>query len=261
MMLASYGGIIRPFPGVPAAWSDAAFDHFRAEGAFFVSAQRRAGFTKFVRVESLAGEPCKVRHGLSGTVKASGERAFSLTDLGGGVVQVDLQQGEHVILYSDATVPDLTIRPVTVPDRITFWGVNSTPAPIVGLLSQGKPSTASTTDSSGNTPARASDGDGATRWSASSSAYPQWWRVDLGAAKAIERVDVAWYSSSSRAYRYRIETSSDGSAFATAVDRTSNGNVGDTSDDLTATARYLRVYLTGSSAGSASAYEIKVFGR
>jgi hypothetical protein len=394
LMLMSHGGIIRVFPGAPSTWSDVAFDRFRAEGAFLVSAKRKAGVTKFVRVESLAGEPCKVKHGMSGTVKAWGARGFTVTDLGGGVVQVDLQAGEAAVLYTDATLPDLTVAPVALPDRVNFWGVNTTVAPAVAgsdffeaeagalsgavavraagagasgdgwaeyvnasgdavswtvpvaasgtygltfrqanasaaaiplqievngavinpalsfpvtasatpwdvvsldaslpagsatitaratgsggprldnleviprgstsvLLSQGKPATASTTDTIGGYPSKAVDGDLTTRWGASSSAYPQWWRVDLGATKTIKRVDAAWFNSASRAYKYRIETSTDGTTYTIAVDKTANTTYGDTSNSFTATARYVRMYITGATAGWASAYEFKVFG-
>jgi hypothetical protein len=394
LMLMSHNGVIRVFPGAPSTWSDVAFDRFRAEGAFLVSAKRKAGVTKLVRVESLAGEPCRVKHGMSGTVKAYGPRAFAVTDLGGGVVQVDLQAGEAAILYTDAALPDLTIAPVAVPDRVNFWGANTTVAPAVAgsdifeaeagvlagavavratgagasgdgwaeyvnlagdavswsvpvatsgtyglafrhandgataialqievngtvvnaalgfpvtgsasrwdvvaldaalpagtvtvtarstgsggprldnleviprgaalvLLSQGKPATASTTDTIGGYPVNAVDGNLSTRWGASSSAYPQWWRVDLGAIRTIKRVDAAWFNSASRAYKYRIETSTDGTNYTTAVNKTTNTTYGDTSDSFTASARYVRMYITGATAGWASAYEFKVYG-
>jgi hypothetical protein len=75
-------------------------------------------------------------------------------------------------------------------------------------------------------------------------------------------VDINWYSSSSRAYKYKIEVSADNIAYTTVVDNTGNTTYGDTSDSFTATGRYVRVTITGCTSGSvfASAYEIKVYG-
>jgi hypothetical protein len=71
-------------------------------------------------------------------------------------------------------------------------------------------------------------------------------------------VDINWYSSSSRAYQYEIEVSADNIDYTTVI--TGNTNYGDTSDSFTATGRYVRITVTGSSSGWASAYEIKVYG-
>jgi hypothetical protein len=61
MLLQSWGDKIRIFPTMPAAWGDAVFHNLRAEGAFLVSARRAAGKTQWVRIKSLAGEPCRVK--------------------------------------------------------------------------------------------------------------------------------------------------------------------------------------------------------
>jgi hypothetical protein len=61
MLLQSWGDTIRIFPAMPAAWGDAVFHNLRAEGAFLVSAERRNGKTQWVRVKSLAGEPCRIQ--------------------------------------------------------------------------------------------------------------------------------------------------------------------------------------------------------
>ncbi len=135
--------------------------------------------------------------------------------------------------------------------------VNSGGTPV--LLSQGKPATASSVQA-GNEIAYANDGSLSTRWCASSAAYPQWWRVDLGASYSLSNVDINWYSTASRAYKYKIEVSTNDSTYTTVVDKTGNTTYGDTSDSFTATARYVRVTVTGSSAGWASAYEFKVYG-
>jgi hypothetical protein len=71
MLLQSWGGTIRVFPAVPAAWADASFQDLRTEGAFLVSAVRRGGRTTCVRVRSLAGEPVRLQVDLPGAQPAT----------------------------------------------------------------------------------------------------------------------------------------------------------------------------------------------
>jgi alpha-L-fucosidase 2 len=61
MLLRSWGGTLRIFPAVPDRCNDVAFHNLRAEGAFLISALRKNGRTEFVRMKSLAGEPCRVK--------------------------------------------------------------------------------------------------------------------------------------------------------------------------------------------------------
>ena len=157
--------------------------------------------------------------------------------------------------------PTPTQKPATpTPTPIT----TSTPTPTPGaatLLSQGK--TASASAAQGSNPASAgNDGNTSTRWSATSTSYPQWWKVDLGASKSLTKVDIAWYSSSGRAYKYKIEVSTDDVTYTTKVDKTANTTNGDTSDSFAATGRYARITVTGCSSGAAYAsfYECKVYG-
>jgi alpha-L-fucosidase 2 len=115
MALMSYNGMIRVFPGIPSTWADVAFDDFRAEGAFLVSAKRQGGSARFVRVESLAGEPCKVKAGIAGTLKYYGSRPFAISTVD-GITEIDLEKGEYVILYASDTLagaPSITSTPPT----------------------------------------------------------------------------------------------------------------------------------------------------
>ncbi|KEQ25900.1 glycosyl hydrolase family 95 catalytic domain-containing protein [Paenibacillus tyrfis] len=128
MLLQSWGGTIRIFPAVPDEWRDAAFHDLRAEGAFLVSAVRRDGITRFIRVRSLVGEPCIVRTGWTGIVrwrKAGTAAAEAMVDLGAqeGDIALDLQKGEEAILYPDGELPDLRIRPVSPSGRpVRYFG-------------------------------------------------------------------------------------------------------------------------------------------
>ncbi|GHA16584.1 MULTISPECIES: glycosyl hydrolase family 95 catalytic domain-containing protein [Streptomyces] len=124
MFCQSWGGVIRVFPAVPSAWADVTLHDFRTQGAFLVSAVRTAGVTRFIRVRSLAGEPLKLRHGLSGTLTVlldDGSPAHT-RDLGDGTLAIDLPKGREVLVHSGSR-PDLVIAPVAVSEPGPAWGL------------------------------------------------------------------------------------------------------------------------------------------
>ncbi|MEU1518726.1 glycoside hydrolase family 95-like protein [Streptomyces sp. NPDC005811] len=124
MFCQSWGGVIRVFPAVPSAWADVTLHGFRTEGAFLVSAVREAGSTRFVRIRSLAGEPLKVRHGLTGrlTVLLDDGSPARTHDLGDGTLGIDLPRGREVLIHSGAR-PDLVIAPVAASEPGAPWGL------------------------------------------------------------------------------------------------------------------------------------------
>ncbi len=95
-------GPIRIFPALPSAWQDVEFHDLRAEGAFLVSAKRSAGKTRWVKIRSLAGEPCRVRLGIDGEISVKGDRPFELQLVFPGIHQIDLKKGEEVRLQAGA---------------------------------------------------------------------------------------------------------------------------------------------------------------
>ena len=129
MLCQSWGGVIRIFPAVPDAWRDVTLHDFRTEGAFLVSAVRRAGRTSFVRVRSLAGEPCRVRTGIAGrlTVRALSGPEPRWRDLGDGTVEIDLGRGHEVVIHAAGARPDLVIAPVPVAEPAPPWGLQPLP--------------------------------------------------------------------------------------------------------------------------------------
>jgi hypothetical protein len=94
-------GPIRIFPAVPSAWPDVEFRDLRAEGAFLVSAKRTAGRTEWVSIRSLAGEPCRVRPGMTGRIIARGDRPYELRQVSPGIYQIDLGKGGEVRLHAE----------------------------------------------------------------------------------------------------------------------------------------------------------------
>jgi hypothetical protein len=132
MLCQSWGGVIRIFPAVPAAWGDVVLDDFRTQGAFLVTAVRRHGATDFVKVRSLAGQPCRVRTGITGplTVRAlRGARTPQWTVLPGGDIQIDLPRGVEVLIHRKGHEPDTRVAPVKVTTPAPRWGLPPLPPP------------------------------------------------------------------------------------------------------------------------------------
>src|SRR5216110_1263601 len=117
LFLQDWGGALRVFPAVPSAWADAAFDRLRADGAFLVSGVRRDGRTAWVRIESIAGEPCRliVPDWDSAIVRAHVGPAPKVTKGAAGDYEIELPKGASVVLAPDATTPLPDLRPVTLP--------------------------------------------------------------------------------------------------------------------------------------------------
>src|SRR3954466_1588149 len=69
------------------------------------------------------------------------------------------------------------------------------------LLSQNKPTTASSEGGSGYAGKYAVDGDTSTRWASVRDSDPQWIYVDLGATAQISEVKLVWDASCATAYR------------------------------------------------------------
>lgn len=127
------------------------------------------------------------------------------------------------------------------------------------LLSQGKPTIASSIEDSTLTPDKAVDGDAATRWASAEGADPQWIQVDLGAVATISRIRLNWevaYAAS-----YRIEFSTDGTSWTTRYTTSSGAEGIKEITSATGPARYVRVF--GTERGTPYGYslwEFEVFG-
>jgi alpha-L-fucosidase 2 len=120
MLLSSWGDRIRVFPGVPNAWKDVVIHNLRTEGAFLVSAVRKEGKTQWVRIKSLAGEPCRIRPDLDGEVKAT----TPLKAMGDGTYELTLAKGGEAILYTGDTMPTCEVAPVAAdPAKCNRYGL------------------------------------------------------------------------------------------------------------------------------------------
>jgi hypothetical protein len=114
--------VIRIFPAVPAEWKEASFQDLRAEGAFLVTAVRKDGKTVWVRIKSLAGEPCRVKPDFDGPFRLS-DTSVSIGETGPGVFELGLKKGQEIVLYQDENGVK-AVAPVAIPqDRANFWGI------------------------------------------------------------------------------------------------------------------------------------------
>lgn len=117
MFLQDWGGALRVFPAVPTTWKDASFADLRADGAFLVSGVRRGGRTAWVRITSLAGQPCRlvVADWRSAVVRSHTGPVPRLTRAGDGGFALALARGASVVLAPDRASPLPAVSPVARP--------------------------------------------------------------------------------------------------------------------------------------------------
>ncbi len=117
LFLQDWGGALRVFPAVPSVWADAAFDRLRADGAFLISGARRGGWTAWVRIESIAGERCRlvVPDWDRAIVRAHTGPAPRVTRDSAGAFVIDLRRGASVVLAPEVASPLPDVRPVALP--------------------------------------------------------------------------------------------------------------------------------------------------
>jgi hypothetical protein len=109
--------LINVFPAMPDAWDETVFHNLRTEGAFLVSAERKKKKTQWVRIQSLASEPCRIKPNLAGEVKAQNlktRQPVALKSLENGIYEIDLAQNDELLFYSGETGPNPVIRPLDV---------------------------------------------------------------------------------------------------------------------------------------------------
>jgi hypothetical protein len=124
MLLQSWGNKIRVFPALPDSWKDIAFHNFRAEGAFLISALRENGITSFVRIKSLAGEPCIIFPAIDGIPGTANFNNIKFDEIEKGCYKIDLKKGEEVILYNRDIKPEFIIKTQALDiNKINYFGI------------------------------------------------------------------------------------------------------------------------------------------
>ncbi|UAC02172.1 discoidin domain-containing protein [Dactylosporangium vinaceum] len=126
------------------------------------------------------------------------------------------------------------------------------------LLSQGKPTTASSAESAATPASSATDGNAGTRWS-SAFTVPQWIQVDLGSQQSITRVALNWEAAYATAFT--IQTSNDAANWTQIYSTTTGTGGSDVSLAVTGSGRYVRLNATAKSTQyGISLWELQIFG-
>ncbi|MDR0705524.1 MAG: glycoside hydrolase family 95 protein [Planctomycetaceae bacterium] len=97
MLIQSHTGIIQIFPAIPNAWQDVSFQQLRTVGAFLVSAERKDGKTRRIKIQSLAGERCVIQPNFNGAFQLS-DKSVNIKEIKSGQFEINLQKGQEVIL-------------------------------------------------------------------------------------------------------------------------------------------------------------------
>ena len=127
------------------------------------------------------------------------------------------------------------------------------------LLSQGRPAASSSVEDNSLGPAKAVDGNPATRWASAEGSDPQWLKVDLGDTRKITHVVLTWEVAYGRSYQ--VQTSPNGSSWTTIFSTTTGNGATDDLTGLSGEGRYIRVY--GTARGTPYGYslwELQVYG-
>ncbi len=109
------------------------------------------------------------------------------------------------------------------------------------VVSQGRPTTASSVEGAATPAAAATDGDNGTRWSSAFTSPAEWLKVDLGGATAVTRIALNWEAAYATAFT--VQFSPDDRTWTNATG-TLSGTPGAQSVPVSGTARYVRLNLT-----------------
>jgi hypothetical protein len=125
------------------------------------------------------------------------------------------------------------------------------------LISQGKTTTASSTENAGTPASAAVDGNTGTRWSSAFS-DPQWIQVDLGAKATVSQVVLNWEAAYAKAFQ--LQVSDNGTAWTT-VYQTTTAAGGIQTLNVTGAGRYVRMNgTTRATQYGYSLWEFQIFG-
>ena len=101
--------------------------HFRIcapKGRLLLSAVRKDGKTRWVSVESFAGQPCVIEPGLPERFKIRGVSPSKLRPLGKGLYALQLNKGEKALLSADEE-PVPAVQPVDAPGPRNYYGLKA----------------------------------------------------------------------------------------------------------------------------------------
>lgn len=98
MVVSVYNGVIRIFPAVADRWEKVAFDDFLVEGGFLVSAVYEASEACWLKIKSIAGEPCIIEVEGADSFIAGNDDKDKVRYLGGNRLEITMAKEETIIL-------------------------------------------------------------------------------------------------------------------------------------------------------------------
>lgn len=124
-------------------------------------------------------------------------------------------------------------------------GDNTQEGSYITNIALGKTATASSYESSSRQPSAANDGSTASIWAANNGNPGNWWMVDLGSVRSVLGSEIV-FEIEGDVWQYIIETSTDGTVWTRAADKSNNTSGSAVQTDVyTASARYIKVTVTG----------------
>jgi hypothetical protein len=150
------------------------------------------------------------------------------------------------------------VSAVTIAATVAVAGLSGTADAADPLISQGKPTTASSTENAGTPASAAVDGNTGTRWSSAFS-DPQWIQVDLGATANVTQVVLNWEAAFARSFQ--IQTAPAATGPFTTIFSTTTGAGGIQTIPVTGSGRFVRMNGTvRATQFGYSLWEFQVFG-
>jgi alpha-L-fucosidase 2 len=99
MLIQSYAGFLEIMPAVPTDWKNVGFENLRTEGAFLVSAAKKNGSVRFIKIKSEKGGKCIVKTDIPTKeirVQSNSPAKISQSQDGKTLVEVETKPGDIV---------------------------------------------------------------------------------------------------------------------------------------------------------------------
>ncbi|MFC5457461.1 DUF7133 domain-containing protein [Prosthecobacter fluviatilis] len=164
----------------------------------------------------------------------------------------------------DKLTPDY-LTPFKGQNKITFVPAKPVEAPKPPVLPKDglpvKASASSEESGKGNYAWKAVDGDESTRWCASNASYPQWLQLELEKPQTLTGIQTVWENGG--VYQFKVEGSTDGKAWTTLVDGSSNTKNAPYSNEFAKVEgiRFVKIHALGKTSGGwASIREVRLQG-
>ncbi|MFD2967064.1 glycoside hydrolase family 95-like protein [Sphingobacterium bambusae] len=102
LCLQYWNGTVRVFPAIPEGWQDVSFEHFRTDGAFLISAERKAGKNVHVRIFSEQDGQIKIKPNLDGRLSWKGtKKGIKLLENQNGIYLFEIPKGATLLLQGN----------------------------------------------------------------------------------------------------------------------------------------------------------------